>query len=177
MGDMALFLRVLGLGCLGLAPVIAGFKAAQDALENLSEVERAETALVSLRSQISYALNPLPVALREAGRAAGGKIGEFIGFMVGEIGTRGRLTPSEAFEKAAAACVGREIPRYVLEIFGEFFKDAGKAGHREELARIDLVLERLRFYKQKFREETGKRARLYRYLGISCGIVLVIVLL
>lgn len=79
---------------------LTGFAFAGRLDAELAELDRLETALITLSSEVSYALQPLPAALMSAGTRAGGSIGALLYRMGSLTGLSQRRTPTEALEQA-----------------------------------------------------------------------------
>lgn len=85
---------------------MVGFGLARSLEGELAELERLEVALVTLSSEISYSLQPLPGALAGAGERAGGVTGALFVRMGALTGLSQRRTPAQALEQAVRDVLG-----------------------------------------------------------------------
>lgn len=155
----------------------AGHGAARRLEAEVEELRRLVTALEALSSEVSYMLRPLPQAMAAAGARAGGTVGELFCLLGSRSGRSGRLTPEDALETILSEAHPGELPRLALETVGELVKTLGTSGHKEGLRHIDMSIDRVRSHLRLVEAEYGKKARMYRYLGVLTGLSVVIVLI
>ncbi|QUL98937.1 MAG: stage III sporulation protein AB [Candidatus Fermentithermobacillus carboniphilus] len=175
--DVTLCAKVLGSGLVLGAGALAGYTAAKATEERLKELERLEICLINLSTEISYFLSPLPKALVKAGQKSGGEAGRLFVEMGNLVGMGRRKTPDEALEEALVSIREDSIPRFGLETLRDLAKNLGGTGHREQIRYIEGSIERLKDHRRLFEEESRKKARLYRYLGLLGALSTVIVLI
>lgn len=175
---------IKGIGALGVvaAGSLIGFGLAGRLEDDLREMERLESLLLGLRSEISYALVPLPEALRKHGTRVGGITGR-VAARVGELsGLEHRTTLAEAVLEAMDEITATDTGDFKLSpfhatLFLDLARVLGTTGHREQAAYLDHALESSRNHRQACQDELRKRARVYRYLGVLSSVSLVIVML
>jgi len=172
---MVLAAKAVGSALVIAAGGLAGFAAARRVEAELREVERFENALLCLSSEISYALTPLPEALKRAGSAAGGEIGTLLARTGSLAGLSNRRSVSRALDLALAE-VRPQSPKAVA-ILKELAANLGFSGHKEEVRYIEMSIDRTRSVRKELEGECRRKARLYRYLGLFSGASLAIVLL
>ena len=172
---MVLAAKAAGSALVIAAGGLVGFAAARRVEAELREVERLETALHFLQSEISYALTPLPEALKRAGAAAGGEIGALLARTGALAGLSNRRSVSRALDLALDE-IHPELTK-VLAIVKELAASLGLSGHKEEVRHIEMSIDRARSLKKELEDECRRKARLYRYLGLFSGASLAIVLL
>lgn len=189
--------RVGGSFMVIFAGGMAGFTFAGRLEDELAELGRLETALLTLSSEVSYALQPLPAALVSAGERAGGATGALFARVGALTGLSQRRTPGEALEQALSepADVGarsartssgargpgpvqsRRLPPFALDLLRDLVRNLGTSGHKEQLRYIEMSIDRVRARRQDFAAECRTKAKLYRYLGIAAGASVAIVLM
>ncbi|HHX27468.1 MAG TPA: hypothetical protein GX716_00505 [Firmicutes bacterium] len=174
---MKVFLKLAGSFLLLGTAAAAGFGTARGVEGQIEELRRLVTALQALSTEVSYVLKPLPQALTAAGQRAGGAVGELFCLLGSRSGLSGRRTPEDALETVLnETCLG-ELPRLARETIGELVKSLGTSGHTEQVRHIDMSIDRVRSFLSSMEVEYGKRARMYRYLGVLGGLMAVIVLI
>lgn len=186
---------------------MAGFTLASSLDRELAELDRLEAALLTLSSEVSYALQPLPAALANAGERAGGATGALLARLGALTGLSQRRTPVEALEQALAetedwdprldrgliAAGGKglgsggvkmrwrispqRLSPFELDLLRDLARNLGTSGHREQLRYIEMSIDRVRSRRADFAAECRKKAKLYRYLGIAAGASVAIVLM
>lgn len=175
---------IKGVGALGViaAGSLIGFGLAGRLEDDLREMDRLESLLVGLRSEISYALVPLPEALRKHGARVDGATGR-VAARIGELsGLENRTTlveaVSEAMNEMDSADIGvPTLSPFHTALFLDLARVLGTTGYREQAAYLDHALESARNHRRSCEDEFRKRARVYRYLGVLSSVCLVIVML
>jgi stage III sporulation protein AB len=181
LSELALSL-IRGSGALGVvaAGTLIGFSLARRLEDDLREMERLESLLLGLRSEISYALVPLPQALRKHGTRVGGTVGA-VALRMGDLsGLERRTTLPEAAALAldeAAGSGGGTLPAFHAALLSDLARVLGTTGHREQAAHLDHALETAQNHRRSVEDDFRKRARLYRYLGVLSSVSIVIVML
>jgi stage III sporulation protein AB len=168
--------KIIGSTLIILTGTLIGHGLASSLERKEKEAEMLENALVCLSSEVSYALTPLPVALRSAGKAAGGAVGDILISMGKLAGIANKHTAQEAFVEAVSKYQGTLPPSELLTIVDDLSKNLGFLGHREQIRHIEIAIDKVKRYKKSHEEEVRKKARLYRYLGALSAVCLVIVL-
>ncbi|HHW27821.1 MAG TPA: hypothetical protein GXX23_10900 [Firmicutes bacterium] len=173
---------VKGAGALSViaAGTLIGLGLAGRLEEDLREMERLESLLIGLGTEISYALVPLPEALRKHGNRVGGAIGKVVS-RIGELsGLERRRTLAEAASMALDEAAGLGEPPLLpfhAALLLDLARVLGTTGHKEQAAYIDHALASVRAHRRASEDELRKRARVYRYLGVLSSVSLVIVML
>ena len=167
--------KALGCALVVTAGGLAGFSAAARVETELRELERLEAALLCLSSEISYALTPLPEALKRAGATAGGAVGALFARVGALAGLSNRRSVSQALDLALGEA--RPLAPKVADIMRDLAMNLGTSGHKEQVRYIEMSMDRVRSLRKESEDECRKKARLYRYLGLFSGACLAIVLL
>lgn len=118
-----------------------------------------ENQLKNLNLFISYILE-----LRDRILYNGGEIEELISKI---FVTKGLITLNDGrvlIEKSSV----REKDQKVLE---EFFSKLGSTEQSSEIDRADLCLSRLKQSQKELTKETQEKSRLYKILGVCCGLL------
>ena len=130
-----------------------------------------------LETEISYALSKLPEALGRIGEATPQSIGAIFKKASALLTSGEGYTPQEAWEIALDHCYKNTalLPED-LEILLAFGRSLGSSGREDQLRHLNLACERLRLQEVKAREEAERNVRMWRYLGISVGAMIVLLL-
>ena len=145
-----------------------------------SERPRQLSALISglalLETEISYSRTPLSEALIRAKGQKGtvaGRLFEIAACIIAE----GDLSPGQAWE-AAVRCI---YPFSALtpedrEALLAFGSKLGSCSTADQLKQIALVKERLKANETCAREKASETARMWRYLGLTVGAMITLML-
>ena len=132
-------------------------------------------SLLLLKTEISYALLPLPRLYPNA-------VSEWAARSVrrsrswSQAGPGSRMTPEEALSLVLDD-LGQKMPRHQVPLIEDLFRNLGTSGHKEQVAHIDAVLDSAKALRRSLEDNYRKKARIYRYLGVLGAISVVIVLL
>ncbi|MGI6642698.1 MAG: hypothetical protein ACOX3V_01560 [Bacillota bacterium] len=168
--------RILGSGAVIAAGGLLGYRMAAQLDHEISEMNRFESLLLSLKTEISYALLPLPKALSKCGERVGGTVGQAFARVGAKTGPGSRMTPEEALSLVLDD-LGQKMPRHQVPLIEDLFRNLGTSGHKEQVAHIDAVLDSAKALRRSLEDNYRKKARIYRYLGVLGAISVVIVLL
>ncbi|MGE5580397.1 MAG: hypothetical protein ACM3WU_10170 [Bacillota bacterium] len=168
--------KLLGSALIVAAGGIAGFSLAGRLEGRLLELQRLESGLVCLLSEISYSLTPLPDALTRAGERAGGQIGVLLCRCGMLTGLSQRRTAEDAFAQAVLEFGAETLPA-ARAILTDLSRYLGTSGHKEQVRYIEMSIDKAKRLRQDFEEDCRKRAKLYRYLGVFGGAGVAVVLL
>ncbi len=168
--------KILGSGAVIAAGGLLGYSMAGQLDQELLEMNRFESLLLSLRAEISYALLPLPKALRKCGDRVGGMVGQAFQSVGIRTGPASRMTPEEALSQVLDDFSGK-MPQYQVALIKDLFRNLGTSGHKEQVAYIDAVLDSAKSQKRFLEDSYRKKAKVYRYLGVLGATCVVIVLL
>lgn len=160
------------------AGCMIGFGHASRLEEELKEMQRLESFLIGLISDISYALLPLPRALVQNGQRVGGAIGSSFAALGRAAGMENRATLGEALaqmtsDERGEACVSRPLP-FHASLMSDLVRVLGTSGHKEQIAHVQHALDTAKNYRLEREHEYRNRARVSRYLGVlgSLGAVI-----
>jgi stage III sporulation protein AB len=172
-----MLLKVVGSLLVFGAATAVGVSAARELDDQVAELQRLEVACETLSAGVSYLLEPLPRAMMKAGERAGGASGDLFFRMGSLTGISGLRTPEDAFQSVLAEGVSSRIPRAGLSVVEDLVKTLGTSGHKEQVRYIDMSIDRVRSYRKSIEDEYRKKARMYRYLGVLAGLLVVVVLI
>jgi len=171
-----MILRIIGgvLVCLscGLLGLYMGNRGVRRA-EILTEFKRT---LLLLKSEIEYAVHPLPQAFLSISRRAAWPFGDFYA-RAGEELAAGSLILDEAWEAGLAALTGSQMTREDLAVIDGLGKALGSIDVDVQLAAIDMAISAVDDMVGRLNVENTKNVRMYRGLGVLSGLLIVVVLL
>lgn len=139
------------------------------------ELNRLLTAIRFMENQLSYQLTPLPELCRQAGKEAGGKVGEVLQNLAREL--RWQSAPDVAGCMGAALGRTGEIPRPLRSLLVALGKNLGRFDLPGQLRGLEGIREAALHQLEELRAGREPRLRSYRTLGLCAGGALVILLL
>ncbi|MDI7246013.1 MAG: stage III sporulation protein AB [Bacillota bacterium] len=169
-------LRLLGAALVVGSATLIGNTVARNYSERPRQLAEIASALAVLETEISYARTPLALALaRACGRRRG--LGTQVFRIAADLVGSGELLPGEAWQVAvrrmyAWSALASE-DREVLLAFGETL---GTCGAEDQLRHLALARERLRTNEAGARDEAERMARMWRYLGVTVGAMVALLL-
>ena len=169
-------LRLLGAALVVGSAALIGNTIARNYSERPRQLAEIATALAVLETEISFARTPLAEALSRACRGSKG-VGARVFRVAADLIGSSELLPNQAWQ----AAVNRVYPwsalaaedRAALLAFGETL---GTCGADDQLRHVALVRERLRANEAHARDEAERMARMWRYLGVTVGAMVALLL-
>lgn len=159
------------VSCAGL-----GFRIARDFRERPRQLIALMHAVRLLQSEIEYSVTPLPAALRRVAARSVSPIRVLFETAAEQLSVDGS-TAMEAFAVGIDRCRLATALRTVdLEVIAEFSNTLGRWDRVHQSQEIEVALSRLGALEQEAQEARRKNERLWQYLGILTGVLLVILL-
>lgn len=167
-------LRGVGAGCLIMALGLLGERAAQLERRRLGVVEATIVALTVLEAEIGYLSSDLREAFAHAAHAAPAASGLFL--RAADLLAEGRGA-AQAWSIACQLWVRQcRLPQRYLMILEGLAAAWGTWQAADCVRHIHLAQQLLRQEQERMRATVDNTCRLWRYLGVSGGLVLVILL-
>lgn len=157
---------------------VIGFRVAARYRDRSRQIRSLTQGLRLLRADIEYSMTPLPYALEKIARQTEGPLRPVFEELAEQVRT-GTVSVAEAFEVAAHRC--RTNPALALqsselEVLTEFGGTLGQSDRRHEVQNLDAALIRLEGLEQLAEESQRKNERLWQYLGVLGGLLVVVML-
>jgi len=171
-------LKLMGALCILTGCGYVGFKIG-DQYRRRSEILRyLQNGLNLLETEISYGATPLPLALARIGEKMKGE--SKIPFAHTAQLLRGHqgLTAAEAWEEGVHQLVAQfPLSREEMSILILFGHGLGCSAREEQLKNIALAREQLRMVEKAAEEARAKNQRMWQYMGLCSGGVIVLLLI
>lgn len=170
-----MLVKILGSIIIMLCAVKIGFEEAGKFTIRVNEIRDFQTALLSLKGEISFCRTPMSDALTNASKSLKTAVAELFKLAGAELKSAS-ITAAEAWERAVAknshrlSLKGDDL--YIIESFGNLLGASDTAG---QLENIELAMSRLSLCENQALEDERRHGRLYRSLGIIGGIVLAVI--
>lgn len=168
-------IRALGSAFIVMACTGLGFQIAKAYRDRPRELAQLANAIRMLQAEIEFGLTPLPQALtRVGGRTSKNVAAMFRG--AAEHLLHGDSVP-EAFLKVANTAKARTaLAKDDFDALLEFASSLGSSDLAHQSQHLDASLARLVSLENEARELQKKNERMWQYLGVLTGLLLVVVL-
>lgn len=167
-------LRAMGAGCIIIGAGLLGERAAEKEQQDLATVEAFLVALAVLEAEIAYLTSDLAEAFTKTAQSSQKTAGLFVRAARGlERGEGARAAWLAACREWGAA---RRLPARHVEILERLGAAWGPWRAKDHVRHIRLTRQLLKDEQQVMRVRIGHTCRLWRYLGVSGGLLLALLL-
>ncbi|MFY9114000.1 MAG: hypothetical protein WAO23_02010 [Dethiobacteria bacterium] len=168
--------KLSGALCVVSACYLWGEFKARSFTLRLHQLQQFRQTFNLLSAEISYTGTPLPAAFRNISRRIGGAVGSIFERAGGLILTGGDIGAQDAWRKALGEVYPRlfisEDDRRIVEQLGT---SLGMVDREGQIKQIGLILSLLEDALHHAEEKRRRNERMWRYLGLLGGLVLVII--
>lgn len=172
---MRIAVNMLCYALIVYSSTMVGFSIARNYAERPRQLHGLLTAIQILQTEIVYAATPLAQALSNASRATGGCVAVFLHMIAGDIGryTSARVAWECGLDQlqASSALLAPDID--ALRALGDVI---GTSDREDQQRHLLLAARRIESLYQVAALEAAKNERLWRYLGVLAGVVVVIII-
>lgn len=170
--------KTIGAACIVLASSLLGFYWSRIGSYRIEDLRSMKKALTMLKSEILYAISPLPDALRNISirvdRPAKDILLECSEELRKKKGQNANTIWSRAIENHKSQTY---FEKPDLEAFFAFGQTLGYLDKQMQIQNIEITLEYLSHEIEVLREKQEKNQKLYQSLGILGGLLIAIVLI
>lgn len=170
-------LKIIGSLIVIFATSIMGFYFANVFTERVKQLRELQYALNILETEIVYTSTPLYEALKNVSERSDGSIKNLFLVMSRQLIEKNNQGVLYAF-KEAEKLLKTEIffDKEELEIMYSFMSSLGNSDIEGQKKNFNITIKKLEAFEKKAEEKRTKNERLYRYLGVSAGMLIVILL-
>jgi stage III sporulation protein AB len=166
--------KAVGAGCIVTATTLLGERAAQKEKRNLATVEALLRALNVLEAEIAFLSSDLEEAFEKAAASAS-ETSDL--FTLAAEALREGMRAREAWSSACASWgSGRQLPARQADILEGVAAAWGPWRAEDHVRHLRLAQSLLEEERQALHEGVANACRLWRYLGVSSGLLLVLLL-
>jgi stage III sporulation protein AB len=173
-----MWLKLVGSTMVIGAGTAIGFGLARSCSERPRQISQLMHCLVALKSFIGYVSMPLPEAFHRCSAGVEGPIGDFLRRAAEILETNSQVTPGEAIEEALKQ---EDSKLYFhsaeLDVLQALGANLGILHHGEQENYLSLVQEQLENIRRGAESVRDKNCKLYRYLGLCSGLLIVLVMI
>ena len=161
-----------------IAGGILGFYRASRERKRLEQGIELKRLLYLLQGEIRYGLTPLPEAIGEIA----GKVESGLSVFVTDVSKRLSSYQEETFSQVWKSSVEQDLVPYVqekkmLEPFSAMGDTIGYLDKDMQVKTIDFTIEQIEERMYQIKDQVIKNCKLYQSLGLSFGLLVVIILL
>ncbi len=171
-----MWLKILGSLMIIATGTYIGFTLAACYAERPRQIRQLISCLSALKSHINYVAVPLPEALSQCTCGIAGPVANFFHTTSLLLSHNGWLTPRAAMEQALKESKHLMLNQPEREILAVFSANLGSMNREEQHKSLELVEEQLSRIQQDAEKLCEQNVKMYRYLGICGGFVIVIIL-
>jgi len=170
--------KVLG-GILILASSSSiGFIIANYYNERPKLLRQLQNALSMLETEINFSNSPLPEALRNVALRCDKDVAFLFSKTREYINSMDGFTASEAWEKALKSySKAKSLNETDFDILYAFGKYLGTSDREDQINKLKLAISQLKSQEVKAEEDKDKSERVWKYLGVMTGLLIVLLLL
>ncbi|OQB14170.1 MAG: stage III sporulation protein SpoAB [Firmicutes bacterium ADurb.Bin193] len=172
-----MLIKLIGCAIIIACTAKIGFDEAGKFTKRVREIRELQGALIALKGEISFCRTPLAQALIKTGQRLSYPVSELFK-KAGTALNSGGITAKDAWDDALfsidkkLSLKSEEI--YILSSFGSLLGTGDAAGQIEN---IELAASKLIMCERNATEDERKFVRLYRGLGVACGVFISILFL
>ncbi len=170
-------LKIIGSVVVMLAGGLIGTTVARSYERRPRELRELRSGLQLLETEIIYGATPLPDALDRVAQSCRGNIGYLFGYASKRLYSGEGFTAAEAWESALGSLSQmtslNSDDLAVLQRLGSFL---GVSDQGDQEKHMRLIAKQMTHQIEKAENDARVNVKLWRYLGISCAVVIVMIL-
>lgn len=172
-----MWMKIAGSLMVITAGTALGFAAAARYNERPRHIRQLIGCLASLKAYISYISMPLPQALISCTQGVNGPVCDFLCQTADILNHKAWLSPQEAINQVLASMRNElTFERPEIELLSALGANMGTTSRDEQQKYLDMVQEQFRKIEQEAIKLREQNTKMYRYLGVCGGLVIVIML-
>lgn len=172
-----MWLKVIGSMLVLTAATYCGFKLSQRCSERPQQLRQIISCIVSLKSYINYISMPLPEALVKSTAGTASPVAELFTQIASVLGKNVWMKPQQAIAQVLADMENRlALDKPEHEILIMLGANLGSLNREEQSKYLDMIEEQLKKLEQEAVRSRELNTKMYRYLGVCSGLVIVILL-
>jgi stage III sporulation protein AB len=170
-------MKLLGGIIVIAAATSIGFVYSRIYTERVKQLRDLQYALNILESEIIYTSSPLIDALLSASQKSSTSAGKLLSSMSELLGSRNAESIYDAFNSAYDSVKSELfLEKEEIDVLGSFVQSIGSADIEGQKKNFNITLKKLEGFEKSAEETRNKNEKLYRYLGLCAGVLIVIVL-
>ncbi len=173
-----IFFKLGGAACIMSAAVWLGESKARVLGQRVRQLQLFQQSLKLLAGEVVHAHSILPLAFQRVSRQASFPVNEIYSTAAEMLGGRCDLTARQAWDTSLEQVTPKtSFTEKDLEVIRTLGISLGETRREGQLSQIELTLKRLECMLNEAQEDRTRNERMWRYLGLTGGAALVILLL
>jgi stage III sporulation protein AB len=170
-------LKIIGSLIVIGATTIMGFYYAGIYVERVKQIRGIQYALNILESEIVYTSTPLAEAFKNVGDKSSEPFKRLFYKLSENLRNKNVESVTNAFKSAFESLKGEiYFEKEEIEVIYSFMKSLGNSDVEGQKKNFNITIKKLEAFELKAEENRRKNERLFKYLGVSCGMLVVIIL-
>lgn len=170
-------LKIFGSLIVVTATTIMGFYYAGVYKERVKQIRGIQYALNILESEIVYTSTPLIQAFINISERVNEPFKKLFFILSENLKNKNVESVSAAFRQACVSLKGQLLfENEEIEVLDSFMKSLGTSDVEGQKKNFNITIKKLEYFEKKAEENRKKNERLFKYLGVSCGMLIVIIL-
>lgn len=171
-------LKIIGSIIVICTTTIMGFYYAGIYTQRVNQLRIIQYALNILESEIVYTSTPLIEAFQNVSDKSGDPIKKLFSVMSNNLKEKTTQSVLSAFKYAEKGLKGEiYFGKEELEVIYSFMNSLGNSDIEGQKKNFNLTIKKLEAFELRAEENRKKNEKLFRYLGVSAGMLIVIVLI
>ena len=170
-------LKLLGSVMVISAAALIGYVYSKTYTDRVKQIREMQYALNMLETEIIYNYTPLHMALLSAGEKSTGAIKELFSKMSDILNNKKINSVLDAFDEAYKLTkTNLYFEKEETEIIKSFIQSLGTSDMEGQKKNFNITVKKLEAFEKKADEERKKNERLFQYLGVCFGVLIIILL-
>lgn len=170
-------LKLIGGVGIIVAATSMGFVYSKVFAERVSQLRDIQYILNYLESEIIYTATPLTIALMTAGENQEGVVGQVFVNISKLIRDRKAESILDAYNQSIKLYQSQlYLEKEEFDILASFVRSLGSADIEGQKKNFNLTIKKLETFEKSAEQTRTKNEKLYKYLGLCAGVLIVIVL-
>lgn len=172
-----MFLKLLGSLVVIASTTVIGFVYSRVYSERVKQLRDMQYALNMLESEIIYSSTPLIEALSSVGEKCSNTINNLLLSIADILKNKKCENIIDAyFEASIINKSSLYFEDEEINLIGSFIQSIGSSDLENQKKNFNITVKKLEGFEKKAEETRAKNEKLYRYLGLCAGVLIVIIL-
>lgn len=170
-------LKIFGSVLVVSAAALIGYVYARTYTDRVKQIREMQYALNMLETEIIYNYTPLHMALKSTGEKSTGSIKELFLKMADILNNKKINSVLDAFDEAYKLTkTNLYFEKEETDIIKSFIQSLGMSDMEGQKKNFNITVKKLEAFEKKADEERVKNERLFQYLGVCFGVLIIILL-
>lgn len=170
--------KIIGSLIVIIATTIMGFHYASIYVERVKQIRGIQYALNILESEIVYTTTPLAEAFYNVAERSNEPFKKLFSILSKDLKEKKTNSVAIAFKEASELLKGEiYFEREEVEVLDSFMQSLGNTDVEGQKKNFNITIKKLEAFEVNADENRKKNEKLFKYLGVSCGMLIVIILI